>query len=535
MNILPKVRYTVNEHIKLMNYFLPALIAFTLSLILTIIIGKLANKWKIVDKPDSFRKIHTTPTPLLGGLAIFLSFFIVAFSLLGELTVGDLQYNHWLGVFLGGLVLMVGGFGDDKYNFKPSYQIVFPLLAVCCVVLGGVEIEKVTSFSGGLVYIPALISAVLIGVWLLGMMYTTKLLDGVDGLVSGVSAIGSLVIFLFTTTTRYFQPDIALAAIILAGSILGFWVRNFNPAKIFLGEGGSLFLGYILGVLAIISGGKIAIALLIMGVPILDVMWTIIRRTISGRNPFKFADRKHLHHRLLDHGLSQRQTVLVFYFLSAAFGLSGLFLQSRGKILILLLLFGAMVFLLIGFSLLDRRNRKPKLLIHTCCAPCVAYTASQILAKNYDLTLFYYNPNIDNPVEWEKRLEAVRIVANKWNFPLLIKPYNPEPWIKAVIGYEIEPEGGARCVVCFRDRLLKTAELAKAQNFDYFTTSLSTSPYKDSELILSLGKEIGDKIEIKFLAYDFKSNDGSKKSMELVKALGLYRQKYCGCEFARTK
>ncbi len=518
-----------------MNYFLPALLAFALSLALTVIIGKLAIKWQIVDRPDSFRKIHTVPIPLLGGLAIFLSFFIVAFSFLGELTAGNLQYHHWLGVFLGGLILMVGGFGDDKYNFKPSYQIVFPLLAVCCVVLGGVEIEKVTSPSGGLVYIPALISAVLIGIWLLGMMYTTKLLDGVDGLVSGVSAIGSLVIFLFTVTTRYYQPDIALAAIILAGSILGFWVRNFNPAKIFLGEGGSLFLGYILGVLAIISGGKIAIALLIMGVPILDVMWTIIRRTISGQNPFKFADRKHLHHRLLDHGLSQKQTVLVFYFLSAAFGLSGLFLQSRGKILTLLALFGAMVFLIIGFSLFDRKKRKPKLLLHTCCAPCVAYTASQILAKNYDLTLFYYNPNIDNQAEWEKRLEAVRAVAEAENFSLIIEPYDSSPWLQKVVGYEAAPEGGARCVICFRDRLMKTAELARTQRFDYFTTSLTTSPYKDSTLILSLGAEIGFKIGAKFLAYDFKTNDGSNKSLEWAKTLGLYRQKYCGCEFAKNK
>ncbi|MFA7702332.1 MAG: MraY family glycosyltransferase, partial [Patescibacteria group bacterium] len=292
-----------------MNYFLPALIAFVLSLALTILISKLALRWNIVDLPDKARKIHTVPTPLLGGLAIFVSFFVVAFIFSSQLTAGNLEISHWLGVFLGGLILMLGGLGDDKYNFKPGYQIVFPLLAILCVVLGGVEIEKITNPGGGLIYIPSLISALLIGIWLLGMMYTTKLLDGVDGLVSGVSVIGSLIIFLFTVTTRYYQPDIALAAIILAGSIFGFWVLNFNPAKIFLGEGGSLFLGYILGVLAIISGGKIAIALLIMGVPILDVFWTILRRLVKGKNPFKFADRKHLHHRLLDLGLSQKQTV----------------------------------------------------------------------------------------------------------------------------------------------------------------------------------------------------------------------------------
>lgn len=516
-----------------MNYFLPALIAFALSMILTLIVRKLALKWNIVDNPDNFRKIHTIPIPLLGGLAIFSSFFIVAFSLLGRLTEGNLQYHHWLGVFLGGLILMIGGFGDDKFNFKPSYQIVFPVLAVFSVILGGVEIEKITNPGGGFIYIPALISALMIGIWLMGMMYTTKLLDGVDGLVSGVSAIGSLVIFLFTVTTQYYQPDIALASIILAGSILGFWVFNFNPAKIFLGEGGSLFLGYVLGVLAIISGGKIAIALLIMGVPILDVLWTIIRRTVTGKNPFRFADRKHLHHRLLDSGLNQKQTVLVFYFLSAAFGLSGLFLQSRGKIFTLLMLFICMVILVIGFSFFDRKKKKPRLLLHTCCAPCVAYVASQVLAKDYDITLFYYNPNIDTEEEWNRRLEAVKFVADKFHFPLIVGSYGHEAWKEQVAGYEVEPEGGKRCVICFRERLEKTAEMAKSKHFDCFTTSLTTSSYKNSREILDLGESIGKELGVDFLAKDFKDDDGTKQSAFLSKELGIYRQKYCGCEFAR--
>ena len=129
------------------------------------------------------------------------------------------------------------------------------------------------------------------------MMYTTKLLDGVDGLVSGLGVIGGFVIFLFTATTNYFQPDIALASAIFGGASLGFLIFNWHPAKIFLGEGGSLLIGYILGVLAIISGGKIAIALLILGIPILDVLWTIIRRLLKKQNPFKFSDKLHLHHR----------------------------------------------------------------------------------------------------------------------------------------------------------------------------------------------------------------------------------------------
>jgi len=181
-------------------------------------------------------------------------------------------------------------------------------------------------------------------------MYTTKLLDGIDGLVTGVSAIGGLVIFLFTITTKYYQPDIGLAALILTGVCLGFLVFNWHPAKIFLGEGGSLLLGYVLGVLAIISGGKIAITLLIMGIPILDVAWTIIRRVARGKNPFKFADRGHLHFRLVDSGLGVKKTVLVFYAFALIFGLSGLFLQSRGKMLALIILFAVMIIMIITLS-----------------------------------------------------------------------------------------------------------------------------------------------------------------------------------------
>ena len=149
----------------------------------------------------------------------------------------------------------------------------------------------------------------------------------------------------------------AFAAILLTGSALGFLIFNWHPAKIFLGEGGSLLIGYVLGVLAIISGAKIAIALLVMGLPILDVAWTISRRLFKGQNPFKFSDRRHLHHRLLDLGLGQRGTVIVFCSISLLFGLSGLFLQSQGKLLALLVLAFIMLLLIIALSLLGDHKR----------------------------------------------------------------------------------------------------------------------------------------------------------------------------------
>jgi UDP-GlcNAc:undecaprenyl-phosphate GlcNAc-1-phosphate transferase len=332
---------------------------FFLAVIFTLVIKRLARRLGVVDQPNEQRKIHLFATPLLGGLAIFIAFFVALYFLHPRLLTGNLEPRHWLGFFIGACVLMIGGFLDDKYRLTPLKQIIFPLLAIIAVVFGGVQIEKITNPFGGFIYL-GLWSAPLIAVWLLGMMYTTKLLDGLDGLVTGVSAIGAFIIFLFTMTTKYYQPDIGLAALILSAACLGFLLFNWHPASIFLGEGGSLFLGFALGVLAIISGGKIAIALLVMGVPILDVFWTIIRRAAAGVNPFKFADRKHLHFRLLDLGLSQRKVALIYYFFAAFFGLFALFLQSLGKIYALSILLVLMILMIIGFSYFDRRGKRAR-------------------------------------------------------------------------------------------------------------------------------------------------------------------------------
>ena len=351
-------------------------ITFSLSIFATFFVKKLAIFLRIVDKADKGRKIHKGEIPLLGGLGIFATFFIAAFIFKDKLLVGDLNLVHWLGVFFGALVLMIGGYLDDRHNLKARKQILFPLLAIAIVVLAGVEIEKITNPFGGYFYfntwdIPlfsmmgvdfsfTVLSDIFISVWLLGMMYTTKLLDGMDGLVTGITAIGAFIIFVFTLSSKYYQPDIAVASLILFAACLGFLIFNWHPAKIFLGEGGSLILGFLLGILAIISGGKIAIALLVMGVPIMDVVWTIIRRFFSGKNPFAFADRKHLHFRLYDLGIGQRKTVLIFYILSIVFGMSAVFLQSLGKFYALAILVFLMLLIVFSFSLVEKKSNEKR-------------------------------------------------------------------------------------------------------------------------------------------------------------------------------
>jgi len=333
------------------------ILSVILSVIFTLILRFIAKRLNIVDKPDKDRKIHKGAIPLLGGVAIFFSFFAMLFIAREDILARGLSEIHLLSFFIGALIIVIGGFIDDKYNIAPQWQIIFPILASIVVIIGGIGIIKITNPTGGLFYFSGILGIILTFLWLMGMMYTTKLLDGVDGLVSGLGVISGLIIFLFTMTTKYYQPDVGLMGLIFMAVALGFLIFNFYPAKIFLGEGGSLLIGYIIAVLAIISGGKIAIALLIMGIPIMDVIWIILRRLWQKKNPFKTADGQHLHHRFLDMGLSQRQTVFIYYILAAIFGSTALFLQSQGKMIALGILAITMV-LIIFLSIFLPTNKK---------------------------------------------------------------------------------------------------------------------------------------------------------------------------------
>lgn len=512
-------------------WFLTVLIS---AFLLTLLFRKIAFYFKIIDYPNQERKKHQKPTPLLGGIAIFISFFSAIFLLMPKLLLSDLNFYHWFSVFVGALILIIGGILDDKYNLKARWQIIFPVLAAIAPIIGGVNIEKLSTPVGGVINISSFISVFLIIFWLLGMMYTTKLLDGVDGLVSGLGFIGALVIFLFTSTTQYAQADIALASLLFAAACLGFLILNSYPAKIFLGEGGSLLIGYILGVLSIISGSKIATALLIMALPVLDLFWTIIRRLLRKKNPFKFADRDHLHHRLLKIGLSPRQTSLVFYLFATIFGLSGLFLQSRGKLLALISLLIIMSALIIFFSWWEK-NYRPKLLLHICCAPCAAYITQSMLLARFKVVWYFYNPNLSSLEEYNRRLAAAQRAAKILGVKLIVAPYRHEEWRDLIRGRELDAEKGIRCQMCYRERIESVYNLAKEMNFHYFGTSLISSPYKDDKIIREIAVSLSKNQEPIFLNEDFQKNNAFKKSLTWARENNIYLQKYCGCEFSYRK
>jgi len=334
-------------------------LAFGASWLVTKLIIAVAKKHKLLDQPDEPRKVHHRPIPRLGGLAIFIVFvaiLIVLLDLSDILTAGAIGIEHYIGFILGGAVLMIGGYLDDRYNLPPNIGILFPVVAALMVIGFGVEIEKLTNPFGGVIYLAPWVSDLIVFIWLMGVMYTTKLLDGLDGLSTGVSAIGATMILLLSLSAAYYQPDVALLSFVAIGCLLGFLIWNWHPAKVFLGEGGSTYVGFMLGTLAVISGGKLATALLVIGIPVFDVMWVIVRRyRVGGMKQIFKGDRLHLHHRLFDLGWTQHRVVLFYYFIAAAFGISTLFLQSHQKLIALLVLG---VFMATTVWILVKRDRK---------------------------------------------------------------------------------------------------------------------------------------------------------------------------------
>ncbi len=328
-------------------------LAFFISFVATFLVSRFAQKKHIVDLPDQERRFHKQATPTLGGLAVYISFLLVTLIvgvLGGYLLHGNIPFKVLLGILIGGGVLMVGGYFDDRYRLPAKYSIIAPLLAALVLVFSGIRAFSIHNpFTGDVLILENLLlwglpvaSGIVVFLWTIAMTYTTKLLDGMDGLVAGITAIGALVLFALSLSTDVNQPQTALLSIILCGSLLGFLILNTYPAKIFLGESGSTFAGFMLAILAVVSGGKIATAMLVMGIPIFDAAWVILQRLLNHQSPFQ-GDRKHLHFRLTEIGFSEPQAVLFLYALTGIFGTTALFLQSLGKLVALAILVGVMI------------------------------------------------------------------------------------------------------------------------------------------------------------------------------------------------
>lgn len=352
--------------------------SLVLAAILTGLVRKLAWQWRIIDDPAAApdRKRHARPTPLIGGLAII----VASNAWWWALSQTDLFHEQMMptkflvGLSLASLILAVGGVLDDWRRMTVRQQLFWTTAATIGIIAVGIGVDFITNPFGGLLYLDqiqirfftwnqfpyyfTLWADLFTFSWLMGATYTTKILDGLDGLVSGLGVIGGLVIWLLTMLPEVNQPAVGLLALTLAGSCAGFLLWNWHPAKIFLGESGALFIGFMLGSLSIISGGKIATALLVLGLPIIDLLAVILQRKfLLKKSPWRTADRTHLHFRLIDAGLSVRQAVLLLYGLTALFGLSTLYVDGRTKVYTL---FGVVVVtvLLLGWMASRIRSKK---------------------------------------------------------------------------------------------------------------------------------------------------------------------------------
>ena len=182
---------------------------------------------------------------------------------------------------------------------------------------------------------------------------------------------------------------------------------------------------------------------------------------------------------------------------------------------------------------MNGKNKK-KLLLHTCCAPCSPHVVD-LLSREFEVAAFFYNPNIYPLKEYELRLNEIKEFLQALSVELIVGEYAADQWFARVEGMEQEKEGGRRCQVCFRMRLEKTALVAKERGFDCFTTTLSVSPHKNAQIINQIGREIQGTGDVAFYEADFKKRDGFKKSCELSKKLGFYRQNYCGCIYSKEQ
>ena len=330
--------------------------ALAISLLLTPWTIRLSHHYGFVQKPGGRRK-HQKTTGLLGGVAIVIAFVIAALiaQFMPIERTDSQEIIRLIGLLGGGLFIFAVGLLDSKFELSPVQSYIAQVIAGA---IGIVFLLIIETFNNPLTGTtvggwPDWFTVTLTLFWFGLMMNTVNFLDGLDGLAAGVVCIASLMIFLHATFELN-QVSVGLLPLALMGATLGFLVYNFNPAKIFMG-GGSAFLGYTLGALSIIGGAKMATILLVMGLPLLDVAWQIIRRLREGKNPM-MGDRGHLHFRLVDMGYSQRTIVIGYYLFCAAFGAIALVTASRFFKLISLLVMGA---LLVGtFAIVSLRSRR---------------------------------------------------------------------------------------------------------------------------------------------------------------------------------
>jgi len=347
------------------NIAIAFLIAFIVSMMLTPYTIKIADKIGAVDVPKDKRRMHTKAMPKFGGPAVIIGFLISVIYLLIVMSIeGSLnlftQEQYWvklIGLLLGIGIITVVGIIDDIKTLRPIAKLIGQILAAVVVVIFGLRIEQITIPFLYEVGLSEAFSVLLTIVWIVGITNAINLIDGLDGLSSGITLIACISLLIIFCLNA--SPLIAIILITaLIGALVGFLPFNFAPAKTFIGDTGSNFLGFMLSVISILGIAKtytiavIVLPVIVLGLPIVDVVLAIVRRIIKGKSlkaVFK-ADKGHLHHKLVEKGFSQKQAVLILYGISAAFGMFAVILFDSGIIKALSFLLMVIAAVAIGYK-----------------------------------------------------------------------------------------------------------------------------------------------------------------------------------------
>lgn len=327
-----------------------AFLTLFISLIITPILIKVSLKFNATDKPNQ-RKVHKAPIPTLGGIAIYLSFLI------GLCILQPINQYH-IAILCGGFIMVLVGCIDDLFDLSPKVKFIAQTGAACLVVFwGGLQVEFINLPFGGQIEFGFLSSVVTI-IWIVGITNAINLIDGLDGLAGGVSAIALFTIAGMAVIMGNIY--VATIALILFFSTVGFLRYNFFPAKIFMGDTGALFLGYMIAVLALLGFKNVTIIsfiipIFILGVPISDTLIAMVRRYIN-KQPISSPDSSHLHHRLVKSGFTHKQTVLIIYTLSGMFSVAAILFSMTtvwGSLLIFAISLVAVQFLIENLELIN--------------------------------------------------------------------------------------------------------------------------------------------------------------------------------------
>lgn len=338
----------------ILQFWQPALFAFVLGVVLVVAAIKLFPKLGLMDRPQRYG-LKRDPIPYYGGLAVFAA-FVIAVLIFVPLNA------HVIGLLTGAFLIAVVGFLDDLFGLSPWLRLGVQFLAALVLVFSGIGILSINlpffgnlDFTGVMWGAVPVLGAIFTVIWVMTIVNTMNFVDGVSGLSSGVSFIGGLTLFLLSIHPQLHadpssQVGVATIALILAMVSLAFLIFDFPKSRILLGDTGSTFFGFMIATLAIFSGGKVATAFLVLGIPILDMVWVVLRRVLSGQK-FWHGDMKHLHHRLLALGFSERRVISLYLAVTAFFGLTAVLLVSSqqklymliGLIVLMLLLGSALV------------------------------------------------------------------------------------------------------------------------------------------------------------------------------------------------